>query len=86
MPHAKRSSTHFKNNRNCIPLSQSVSIVAFSVLKVISYNEYTGPYANTDFVTLTMKFWNQKNETCRFQYDGYGKLSGKNFQRNVLPY
>jgi len=48
------------------------------VLKVINYNKYTGPYANFGIPQFTFaKYWNQNNETCRFQYAGYGKLSSK---------
>ena len=55
-----------------------MTIFVFRVLKVISYNKYTGPYANFGNPEFrAMKFWNQNNETCRFQYAGYGKLSRK---------
>jgi len=44
------------------------------VVKVISYNKYIGPYA-AENMAETMKLWNQNNETCKYQYDGYGELS-----------
>ena len=48
------------------------------MLKVVSYNKYLGPYANIKKIPFQppVKLWNQKNETCLFQYDGYGKHSG----------
>jgi len=43
------------------------------VVKVVSYNKYTGPYAAI-LLPYGMKLWNQNNETCRFQYDEYGEF------------
>ena len=43
------------------------------IAKIISYNKCTGPYEAED-MAQKMKFWNQNNETCKFQYDQYGEL------------
>jgi len=45
-------------------------------MKVISYNEYIGPYSS-ELNAESMKFWNQDNETCKYQYDSYGELACK---------
>jgi len=52
------------------------STFLFCVMKVISYNEYIGPYSS-ELNAESMKFWNQDNETCKYQYDSYGELACK---------
>jgi len=70
---------HLQQVHSFLITLKSVSIVLFCVSQIISYNKYTGPYAANDFTVgvASMKLWNQKNETCKFQYDGYSKLSCK---------
>jgi len=68
---AKPVSMRFKTGLYCQTLHENF---LFCVLKVFSYNKYIGPYA-AEHMAEKMKFWNQDNETCKFQYDGYGELS-----------